>query len=85
MSRLRSTRTDDVERVISQPRSQIRRIKHHPPTPFASSEVEMPRGSAQPINVSTTLDTNGSGTGAGVGDSPQRRDRQQRRDTRPIG
>ncbi len=32
--------------------------------PFASSPVEMPGGSAQPMGVSTMLDTNGEGNGS---------------------
>jgi predicted GIY-YIG superfamily endonuclease len=33
-----------------------------PPSPFASSEVEMPGGHAPTMGVSTSLDTNGYGT-----------------------
>ena len=33
--------------------------KERPPSPFASSEVEMPTGRARTMGVSTSLDTNG--------------------------
>ncbi|KGB53023.1 Excinuclease ABC, C subunit-like protein [Sphingopyxis sp. LC81] len=38
-----------------------------PPSPFASSEVEMPIGRAPTMGVSTSLDTNGHGTPAKSG------------------
>jgi sulfite reductase (NADPH) hemoprotein beta-component len=48
---------------IDPPLAELDRIQAmFAPPPFASSEVEMPGGSALPIGVSTALDTNGEGS-----------------------